>query len=58
MRLLLIRRLHRSSEMELQEMVVVVMGCDFTNILGWPSMGDPHILKFVLGLATFTGGGR
>lgn len=44
--------------MELQEMVVVIMGYDFTNILGWPSMGDPHILKLVLGLATFTGGGR
>ena len=57
-RLLLIRRLHRSSEIKLQELAVVIMGCDFTNILGWPGVGDLHILKLILGLATFTGGDR
>lgn len=44
--------------MELQELAVVIMGHDFTNILGWSGMGDLHILKLILGLATFTGGDR
>lgn len=44
--------------MELQELAVVIMGRDFTNILGLSGMGDLHILKLVLGLATFTGGDR
>lgn len=57
-RLLLIRRLYRSSEMEWQELAVVIMGRDFTNIMGWPGMGGQRILKLVLGLTTFTGGGR